>query len=185
MEKWVDVIGFEGLYQVSNLGCVKSFGRTIYGLKQNGGSRKIAPRILKPVLFKNGKGYLFVNLVDIKGKRTTAFIHRIVAENFLSKNGMNEVNHINCNSRDNSVENLEWCTHKQNMEHAAKNKLMVSTVGPGEKSHANKLTETMVKEIKIRILSGEPLIKICKDYPVTVSAIKNIKNGNTWRFVTI
>lgn len=107
-EIWKDIKGFEGLYQISNLGNVKSFykGRT-YIKKCTLGSR----------------GYLFVNLS--KNKKNKAFrVHRLVAKEFLpNPNNYLEVNHRNGNKLNNCVDNLEWCSRSYNVSHAWKNKL--------------------------------------------------------------
>ncbi len=112
MEKWKDIEGYEGYYQVSNLGNVKSLGR--YVNNPHGGKRYIRERILKPF---NKKGYLYVDLLKIKQHR----IHRLVAAAFIdNKDDSAEVNHINGIKNDNRVENLEWCTRSENMKHSYK-----------------------------------------------------------------
>lgn len=111
MEVWKDVVGFEGLYKVSNLGNVKRVGffRGVNKAYLNG-------YILKPT--DNGKGYLRVKLTkDNKSKRF--MLHRIIAEAFI-ENPLKKrcVNHIDHNKKNNSIENLEWCTHSENVIHA-------------------------------------------------------------------
>lgn len=108
MEEFKTIPGFEGLYMISNLGTVRSI-------------RFNKEKILKPR--KLSKGYLHVNL---KGKNHT--IHRLVASAFISNfSKLLEVNHINGVKTDNKVENLEMCTHSQNIKHAWNIKLI--TVG--------------------------------------------------------
>ncbi len=115
-EVWKDIKGYEGLYQVSNLGKIRSLrcwtGR-IYLVRN---------KILNPS--KNQKGYLQVQLCK-NGKRKQCLVHRVVAEIFISHYDKKQdiVNHIDGNKLNNIVENLEWCTQKQNVQHAIKNNL--------------------------------------------------------------
>lgn len=95
MEVWKNVEGFEGLYEVSNLGSIRG---------QRG--------LLKISTQRNG--YKYVTLRK-DGKQYHSLIHRLVAQNFIpNPNGYPEVNHISEDKEDNSVTNLEWCTHKYN-----------------------------------------------------------------------
>ena len=108
-EKWKDVLDYEGLYMVSNLGRVKHLPRTSGG---GFGSRYIGEYLLKPKLEYNG--YLRVGL-SRNYKMRYVSVHRIVAQSFIS-NPYNYpvINHKNENKQDNRVENLEWCTSKYN-----------------------------------------------------------------------
>ena len=107
-EIWKDINGFDGKYQISNNGNVRSFSRW-----KNG-------KMLKPGKCGNPGPYMFVTLV--KTSRADAknyYIHRLVAEAFLAKTlGKTEVNHKDGDTLNNNVSNLEWCTHAENMEHA-------------------------------------------------------------------
>lgn len=111
MEIWKDIVGYEGIYQISNFGRVKS-------LKGN-------EKFLKPR--KNKLGYLLVALCK-SGKRKESYIHRLVAMMFI-KNPLNKpyINHIDCNPSNNNMNNLEWCTAKENMEYASKLERMHNT----------------------------------------------------------
>lgn len=111
-EIWKDINGYEGLYQISNLGNVKSIQYF------NHANNKIYPRnkLLKPLI--NEKGYFRVDLFKL-GKTKRCRIHRLVAEAFIPNlNNFPEVNHIDGNKSNNRVDNLEWCTHKHNMKEA-------------------------------------------------------------------
>lgn len=109
-EIWKDIKGYEGLYQVSNLGNVRSFPRK--------GTHSKEITILKYEF--NHKGYKQVGLTK-KCKVHTKRIHRLVAETFISNpENKLQVNHINGDKTDNRVENLEWCTNEYNMAHSWK-----------------------------------------------------------------
>ena len=108
-EIWKDVYGYNGRYQISNTGKVRSFS----SWKRGG--------LLKPGKCGNPGPYLWVNLVnEIDKSKKNVYIHRLVAEHFLvSQEGKTEVNHIDGNTLNNNVDNLEWCTHSENMKHAS------------------------------------------------------------------
>lgn len=110
-EIWKDFKGYEGLYQVSNLGRVKSLERTF--LDKIGHKQHIKERILKPKTDRNG--YLRVGLSNGNGKPKTLSVHRLVCQAF-HKNPENKpsVNHIDENKVNNTASNLEWCTVKEN-----------------------------------------------------------------------
>jgi hypothetical protein len=113
-EIWKDAKGFEGYYEVSNMGLIRrKLTQTIY---KDGRVANFSETILKPSL--NKKGYQRVYL-SMKSKKYSKSVHRIVAETFID-NPENKatVNHINLNKEDNRVENLEWLTNKENMQHA-------------------------------------------------------------------
>lgn len=111
---WRDIEGFEGLYQISNLGEVKSLMRTIErgdGVKMN-----IKEKILKPQI--GNHGYLTVSLCSIDKKIVTKRIHRLVAEAFIpNSNNLPQVNHKDENKLNNKVDNLEWCTQQYNLKY--------------------------------------------------------------------
>jgi len=109
-EKWIDVIKFEGIYQISSFGRVRSLPRI------TAHSRKISGRILKPRPTKTG--YLRVQLHD-NGIAKDFYIHRLVAIYFVDNtNNYNEVNHIDGIKSNNFDLNLEWCDRSMNMVHS-------------------------------------------------------------------
>lgn len=124
-EVWKDVKGYEGKYQVSNLGRVKSLARY---RKNNGNSQTFQEeKILKQSINRNG--YCIVELsLDAKRKRHS--VHRLVAIAFINNDeGKEQVNHIDENKQNNHIDNLEWCTCKENMNHGSHNKKMAATKG--------------------------------------------------------
>lgn len=115
MEQWKDIQGYEGLYQVSNLGNVKSLKRKTLN------NKCYKDRILKYSL--DGKKYSCVTLCK-DGKGYTKKIHILVASAFIpNPDNKPQVNHKDGNKQNNCVSNLEWCTQIENMQHALKNKL--------------------------------------------------------------
>ena len=111
-EYWKPVVGYEGLYEVSNWGRVKSAKRLV---KSPRGYRTVCERILKPT--KDSHGYLCVSLHK-EGKMKFVKIHRLVAEAFLDNPyNLSEVNHKDENKQNNIVTNLEWISHIDNIRY--------------------------------------------------------------------
>lgn len=109
-EIWKDIQGYEGLYQVSNLGRVKSLNRIV--IKEYRGCRIHKERILKDY---NVRGYRQIKLQKNKTKKNL-FIHRLVAEAFIpNPNNYTEIDHIDCDKFNNKVSNLKWCNRLQNI----------------------------------------------------------------------
>jgi hypothetical protein len=127
---WKDIPEYEGLYQVSNFGEVKSLSkpRNVFN------SCYIAKeRILKPAL--NDKGYKVVVLTKNK-KHKTFRVHRLVALAFINNyESKPQVNHIDGNKLNNNIENLEWCTNGENEKHAYKLGLKKINEGCFKKGH--------------------------------------------------
>lgn len=112
---WKDIKGFEGIYQVSNTGLVKSLSREI--ALNRGGKYVTKEKICSPSY--DQRGYKQLVLTNKHHKRVGRRIHRFVAENFIpNPDNKREVNHIDGNKLNNHVNNLEWCTSKENIQHA-------------------------------------------------------------------
>jgi hypothetical protein len=121
IEKWRDIKGFEGWYQVSNLGRVRSVDRSIEQWSMYGHTikRNIKGKIISAT--DNGNGYLIVGLKKNQmGKNK--YVHRLVAEAFIEKpNGCDVVNHIDYDKKNNASSNLEWVTQLENIRYSAPN----------------------------------------------------------------
>lgn len=114
-EIWKDIKEYEGLYQISNLGNVKSLDH----MRKNGTNEYMQKgKILKP---QKSNNYLFVKLSK-EGKTKQFFVHRLVASFFLP-NELNykEINHKDENPQNNKYNNLEWCSHKYNINYGTGN----------------------------------------------------------------
>lgn len=113
-EEWKDIKGYEGIYQISNKGEVRSLDRIVHGRNDY---------FQKGVILKqaNNGNYNFVS-IQVNGKQKKLYIHRAVAEHFIPNPlGLKEVNHKDENKQNNSVENLEWCTSKYNANYGTRN----------------------------------------------------------------
>lgn len=123
VEIWRDIKGYEGLYQVSNWGNVKRIKHDI-SIFRNGRIEKrfFSERLLEP--WKNRKGYMKVALRK-NNKSYEKFVHRLVAEAFMPiEDETLQVNHMDTNKENNTLNNLEWCTCKENIRHAYINGLI-------------------------------------------------------------
>jgi len=166
-ENWKDIKGYEGLYQVSDHGRVKSFKRL--GTPE---------RIRKP--FPDRYGYLKLNLFK-NYKASCRKPHRLVAETFIPNPENKEtVNHIDGNKENNHVSNLEWSTMDENMQHAKQTGLINTSI----KRTFNTLSEQQVIEIihKLTLPREELLMKdICEQYNISTRTLSNINSGKTWK----
>ena len=165
MEKeiWKDVVDYEGLYKVS------SFGR-IWSVKTD--------RELNPSL-SSGKRYFTVVLYKNK-QRKSKLVHRLVAESFI-ENLYNKpyVNHKDGDKINNCLENLEWCTQLQNVQHAKSNGILTR----GETAINSKLTEAAVVDIKEMIRNGFSNKEIAEIFSVHPGTINCIRTGRNWSHV--
>jgi len=174
-EIWKDIEGFEGFYQVSNKGRVKSLDRTVLGKDSKVYNYK--GKILKTPL---NTGYPCVYLSK-HHKKHTIRVHILVARAFLSKiKGKYFVNHKDLNKQNNHVSNLEWCTHKENIQHAH---FIGVYTAKGECSGKTNLKKDDIIYIRKRLESGENGTVIAKDYNITRQAVSNIKLRKTWKHI--
>lgn len=112
---WKDIVGYEGIYEVSSCGQVRSHkNKTTHSERH--GTRQWKQRILKQKVSKDNT--CRVSLYKNKKERTW-LVHRLVAKAFIPKVGGKEyINHLDGNRLNNSIENLEWCNHTENNNHA-------------------------------------------------------------------
>jgi len=164
-EIYKDIDGYEGLYKVSNIGNVKSlkFGKE---------------KILKNHL--GVLGYYKVSLCN-DSKSKSFYIHSLVAKSFiLNLNNKPQVNHINGIKTDNIINNLEWCTAKENIQHAHDKGLIKTS--KGESRDFSKLKESDVLEIR-RIGRRNTQLEMAIKYNVNQSLISLVLNNKIWKHI--
>lgn len=171
LEIWKDIGGYEGHYQISNLGNVKSVSR---GSLQ----REI---MLRPA--NNINGYRTVSLSK-NNKSTTVKICRLVASAFID-NPENKrcVNHKDCDKHNDNVDNLEWVTHSENTVHAMKNGLQY--IEYGENSRFAKLTKQQVSSIRsglmnLKVEYIEQMASLFCVHKETIRKVLNFKTFNDY-----
>lgn len=178
-EIWVNVKGYEDSYMVSNFGRIKSKDRNV--IRLNGFEIFTKGGLRKNSLKKSG--YFDIGLWK-EGNVKRFSVHKLVAINFIPNPYNNPViNHKNCDKKDNRVENLEWCTHKENIQHSWINGL--SYVLKGEKAVNSILTRQKVLAIR-RLFKINPKSNqrnIAKKLNVHYVTINNVVNSKTWRHI--
>ncbi len=177
MEEWKDIKGYEGLYLISSYGrCKTTNFKPGYGRIPE--SSECILKIENPDYHQ---GYALVSLSK-NGKKKKFRIHRLVAEAFIpNPNNYPCVNHIDGNKLNNNVNNLEWCTEKQNMEHAAKFNL----VNRGRQQYVKQLTlDGQVIKIYKSIREASRETNICRDSITKCLKGKQKQCGNfKWEYV--
>ena len=162
MEQWKDVVGYEGVYQISSYGRIKSVARKV-GCK-NGSFRWLPEKIITPLFAKGG----YLNIVGSRKQvRSTLIIHQLVAEHFIGPRPQGcVIDHIDRNRTNNQVDNLRYVTPSENQRNRKDNKLTAQKV------------EQILKELKELSQS-----KVAEKYGVCQALISKIKNGKVWKSV--
>ena len=175
IEVWRDVEHFEGCYQVSSFGRVKSLQRTRLG--KNGAAVPLRERIMS---LKTSKSeYKVVGLYK-DGNKKHPSVHRLVANAFINRvDGKETVNHVDGNKQNNNVYNLEWATHSEQMIHAVKMELV-------EKRGSPKFTKVFKKEI-LEYSKNNPdvsIVKLAEIFNTSERTAGRIVNNGVKRRIT-
>lgn len=167
MEIWKTISGYEGIYEVSNLGRVRSLNR--YDLLG-----RFRPGVVLKPQFDGKNNYLHVNL---NGKSVN--VHRLVAKTFIDNpHNYKEVNHIDEDKTNNCASNLEWCDHLYNNTYGSK-----KTASLGENNARCRLSEKDIAAIRSEYVRGSKthgLTALSKKYQVSLSHLSHILNGSRW-----
>lgn len=158
MELWKPIKNYEGLYEISSFGRVRSLERIA---KWKNGHRLVRERFRVPC--NDTYGYQHVTLS--KGnKQATIKIHRLVCEHFLvNHSGLSQINHLDEDKRNNKSENLEWCTVKHNSRHSAK-----------------KLTAQSAELVKRLRATGWTGKAIAIQMGISQATVSSIIHGKSW-----
>ncbi len=172
-ETWRDIPGYEGYYQVSDLGRVKALVRK--KRTRSGGFFWLKESIKEP--YPQSDGYLQIGL-NKDGKKSHFLLHRLVGMAFISGDWSLEINHIDFNRANCRVDNLEWETRQGNVAYSHNN-------GRYEFKEERGLTKLKTSDvIEIRTLSGlVPRKTLAERYGVTVPTIGQIQLRNAWKHV--
>lgn len=174
-EIWKDVVGFEGKYQVSNLGNVRSLNwENTHKIKL------IAQNII------NNSGYLYVTFHAGLPKSKHFLVHRLVAQAFLpNPENLPQVNHKDENKLNNNIENLEWCTRKYNINygegHKKATKGIIKSVGRCVKCiETGKVFRTVISAARYYDIKQGQISNVCLGKAKVYTA-----GGYHWKYITL
>lgn len=174
-EVWKDIEGYEGYYQVSSLGRVRSLDRVV--ATSNGRTRISHGRILVPC----GRPYRHVCLSrgNVQEQRR---VHRLVAEAFIpNPENLRDVDHIDCDKTNNRVDNLRWCTPSQNARYALENGI---TMGAGFNQWSPEVQQQYLQKRRKPVIRSDGKWYACRgdaarELGVNVSAVTHVLMGLT------
>jgi hypothetical protein len=175
MQTWKPVVGYEGIYEVSDIGNVRS---VLYRSLRY--TKRTEPTELRKRVGKYSVVWLYRN--DVKRQKP---IHRLVAEAFIGPQPTldHEINHKNGNGNFNHVDNLEWITHSENMYHSYT--LPGRKRVRGENHPKSKLLAEDIPVIRRMKSDGQSYLKIANHFNVSKPLIKNIIAGRAWKHIAL
>ena len=181
IEEWKDCPEYEVVYQISNLGRLKSKPVFVENDSLFGDEGGYVKHIKIKNQTINRYGYMTSKLC-FQGKCRRLTIHRLVAKAFIpNPNNYSQVNHIDGNKKNNTISNLEWVSAAQNTKHAWDTGLINSDHMKGARHHNAKINEDIVKEIR----NNDELTRkeLAQKYSVSISTINDILSKKTWGHV--
>jgi hypothetical protein len=170
-EIWKNIIDFEDIYQVSNFGRIRSLDKIIYSSDNR--NRTLRGRILKNKLDRTKK-YQHVYLSH-KGIATIVSVHRTVAKHFIpNPENKPEVNHKDGNGLNNRIDNLEWNTRCENIQHSFDIGIRKPYIIPRDKCHLTKLSTSKIRSLIKMYNSGFSYKEMAKEFKMSVSGLEKI-----------
>ena len=175
---WKPVKGYEDYYEISNLGEIRSVERYV-----ELATHKYFKKQKTLTQFNDGRGYKHVKLYDGKANPKSFTVHKLVALTFIENpNNYIEINHIDHNKQNNSVENLEWTSRSENIRHSYLMRDPKTYKGSGNKN--SKLTEEQVIQMREEHKTGRFTYKqLAEKYLVGTTLVSYIVKNKVWKHV--
>jgi hypothetical protein len=164
-ERWLPVVGFEGFFEVSDLGRVRSLPRLV---KNGARMMAIKGRVLRPSHLADGYPRMVLN---VEGKQHAKLVHRLVAEAFHAdtRNALHrEVDHIDHDRSNARADNLRWVSHAHNLARR-----------PGKRTHSGKITGEQLREIAALKGKAKPA-DVAGKFGVTIWTVYAVWRGRPW-----
>ena len=177
IEEWRPIADFEGLYEVSSTGRVRSLDRTVDRVMADGRilKKRLKGRLLKQAIDKGGRLYVFPCR---DGAASRKYVHQLVARAFIpNPKNLGTVNHKDCVPTNNRVDNLEWMTVGDNIRHAHAAGIFSPVKNPKIRS---KLTPEAAEEIRRRYAAGDNVNDLAAEFGVTSGVVSKIGQGRSW-----
>lgn len=172
-EIWKPVVGYENLYEVSNMGFIRSLKRQT--ISKRNIVRNWESKPIKVII--NPRGYAVVNLY-LNRKMKQYRIHRLVAISFIpNPHNKPYVNHLDGVKSNNNINNLEWCTSQENSIHAVKTGLLQNSSRKGDQHNTFKVTFSEVQEIRKLRKQGYSLTDISSKYNLSKDYTSKLINN--------